>query len=43
MVIDLQTGFYEWGGYDSNFTFLWDIKDVEDFLKEHYEALGLTW
>lgn len=43
MVMDLQTGFYEWGGYDSNFSFLWDIEDVEDFLKEQYEALGLAW
>lgn len=43
MVKDLQSGFYEWGGYNSNFDFLWDLEDVEDFLKEQYELLGLTW
>ncbi len=43
MVKELQYGFYVWGGYDSNFDFLWSIEDVEDFLKEQYESLGLTW
>ena len=43
MVKDLQTGLYEWDGFDSNFDFLWTIEDVEDFLRERYEALGLAW
>jgi hypothetical protein len=43
MVIDLQTGFPVWGSYDSNFDFLWSIEDVDDFLKEQYEAQGLAW
>ena len=43
MVMDLSTGFYAWGSYNSNFDYLWELEDVEDFLKEQYEALGLAW
>lgn len=43
MVRDLHTGFYEWDGYNSNFDFLWTLEDVENFLREQYEALGLAW
>ncbi len=43
MVQDLYKGNYEWGSYDRNFDFLWTIEDVEEFLKERYEALGLAW
>ena len=43
MVRDLSNGFYEWGSYNSNLDFCWDIEDVEEFLKDRYEELGLVW
>ena len=43
MVKDLSNGFFEWGSYNSNFDFCWDIDDVTEFLKGQYEELGLTW
>lgn len=43
MVKDLQAGINVYGSYNSTFDFLWDIEDVESFLKEQYEALGLAW
>ena len=43
MVKDLRTGFCEWGSYNENFSFLWDLNDVVAFLKEEYEVRGLTW
>lgn len=43
MVRDLSNGFYEWGSYNSNFDFCWDIDDVAEFLKGRYEELGLAW
>ena len=30
------------GGYN-NFCYMWTFEDVVVFLKEEYEALGLTW
>lgn len=41
MVRDDRTGFYEWGCYNELYSHLWDIQDVEDFLKSEYERLGL--
>ena len=43
MVMDLNTGFYEWCSYDENFSFRWDLDDVVEFLKGEYEARGLKW
>ena len=43
MVKNLENGFYVSGCYDEDFDFLWDLDDVIKFLKERYEALGLTW
>ena len=43
MVKDLSNGFCIWGSYSENFDFLWDLEDVEEFLKEQYDALGLKW
>ena len=43
MVMDMSTGLYAWGSYNSNFDFLWDLDDVEEFLKEQYDVLGLAW
>ena len=43
MVKNLENGFYVLGCYNENFDFLWDLDDVAEFLKERYEALGLTW
>lgn len=43
MVMDLSNGYYIWDGYNENFDFRWSLEDVEDFLKEQYEMLGLEW
>ena len=43
MVKNLRTGFYEWGSYNENFSFRWDLDDVVEFLKGEYEARGLKW
>jgi hypothetical protein len=43
MVQDLSTGFYAWGCYNSNFDYLWELEDVENYLKERYADLGLAW
>lgn len=43
MVRDLRSGIYEWGSYDQNFTHLWDLDDVAEFLMEEYEARGMAW
>lgn len=43
MVMDLKTGFYEWGSYNENFSFRWNLDDVVEFLKGEYEARGLKW
>ncbi len=43
MVMNLETGFYVWGCYDSNLDFLWTLADVENFLKEKYQELGIAW
>ena len=43
MVLNLQNGFYEWDGFDSNFDHLWSLEDVELFLKGKYDSLGLSW
>lgn len=42
-VQDLTTGYYEWGSYDENFTHLWNLEDVEEFLKSVYEKAGLEY
>ena len=41
-VIDERTGMMVWGCYNSVFDHLWDLSDVEDFLKSEYDSLGLT-
>ena len=43
MVKDCRSGLLEWGCYDTCFDFIWSLEDVEDFLKEQYEAMGLKW
>ena len=43
MVKDLTTGFYVWDGYNENFDFLWDLNEVERFLKDQYELRDLEW
>lgn len=40
-LIDNDLGCYVWGSVDSDFIHLWDIEDVEDFLKSEYQSLGL--
>ena len=35
MVMDMATGLYEWGCYDSDFDYLWDLDDVVQFLEIH--------
>ena len=41
-VVDNSTGFTVWGCYNNLFDHLWDLDDVEDFLKSEYDNLGLT-
>ena len=43
MVMDLNTGYYVFGCYDSNFDNLWRLDDVEEFLRTKYQELGLKW
>lgn len=43
MVKDLAKNEYEWGSYDKHYTHLWQLEDVERFLKEVYEENGLKW
>ena len=43
MVLDLATNCYVWGSYDEYYTYLWQLEDVENFLREVYERNGLTW
>lgn len=42
-ILDLSVNSYVWGSYNSIFDNQFDIEDVEEFLKEQYEMLGLTW
>ena len=42
MIKDLSYGFCV-DGFANNYEFLMTIEDVEDFLKEQYEAQGLVW
>ena len=42
MVMDTHMGFYV-RGYDSIYDHTWNLQDVEDFLREEYESLGLEW
>lgn len=41
-VVDNSTGFTVWGCYNNLFDHLWNLDDVEDFLKSEYDNLGLT-
>lgn len=43
MVLDVRSNIYVWGCYNDIFDYLWELVDVESFLKEQYEALGLPW
>lgn len=43
MVKDLARNEYEWGSYDENYTHLWKLEDVENFLRKVYEENGLKW
>ena len=43
MVRELSTGICEWGCYNENFSYLWNLNGVIEFLQEEYEARGLTW
>ncbi len=43
MVKDLATNEYEWGSYDEYYTHLWQLKDVEEFLKNIYEKYDMKW
>ncbi len=42
-VIDSQTGFTVWGCYNEVFDHLWSLEDVENFLKEQYDSLGMKY
>ena len=42
-VTNLTTGYPEWGCYNNNFDHLWQLEDVEEFLKGVYEENGLNW
>ncbi len=42
-VTDLSTGFDVYGCYNNCFDNLWDLQDVESFLKEQYKHLELKW
>lgn len=42
-VMDLSTGFYIYGCYDSLFDNLWSLHDVENFLKKQYNHHKLNW
>lgn len=41
-VVDDSTGITVWGCYNNIFDHLWNIEDVEDFLKKEYDSLGLV-
>ena len=43
LVIDLTIGFSVWGSYDQYYTHIWQLKDVESFLKKVYLENGLKW
>lgn len=43
MLLDLAKGEYVYGSYDQTYTHLWQIEDVEEFLKNIYEKNGLNW
>lgn len=40
---DLSTGFLVWGCYDANYTHLWTLEDVEDFIKGEYEKAKIAY
>lgn len=42
-VKNLATGFYEWGCYDNNYDHLWQLEDVEEFLKKIYLEHDMKW
>lgn len=42
MVKDVATGYFV-EGYDECYDFLMDLDDVNEFLKEMYEAQGFDW
>lgn len=42
-VVDLATEFSVWGCYDQNCDHLWQLEDVEEFLKDVYLKNGLKW
>lgn len=43
MVKDLATNEYVWGSYDACYTHLWQLEDVEEFLKSTYEKYDMEW
>ena len=42
-VLDLATNTYVWGCYDCNYDHLWELEDVEDFIKSEYEKYDLEY
>lgn len=42
-VLDLATNTYVWGCYDCNYDHLWELEDVEDFIKSEYKKYGLEY
>lgn len=43
MLFDLATGLYVWGSYDEHYTYLWQLEDVDEFLREVYQKYNLKW
>ncbi len=41
-LINDSLGCYVWGSYNEVFTHIWDLDDVENFLKSEYKDLGLV-
>ena len=42
-VTDLRTGIDVYGCYNNYFDNIWNLQDVENFLKEQYNRLELKW
>lgn len=41
-VIDNELGCYVWGSYNEVFVHIWKLQDVEEFLRDRYNELGLV-
>ena len=42
MITDLATNGIL-AGFNSAYYYIWDLAEVENYLRENYEALGLAW